>query len=283
MISRSQHGRTPDNRASDASDASEMPTETARAQGAPDTPPLTTHAAWLPAAAHVVAELALTSPTGTTYRVLRTREADAYDPPTPDAAARVTAPPAIAPSETFAGTSRRAAKLSLATGALEPFADVQALVASLVPDQAMIHHHPPIATGATSARVPEEQRAVQVRAFVYAASRENDNDYHLIVGRDRALAPSVYVTMELSGLPPVSSAAFPALAAARAAYDTFFARRLPGPTYDFYDPPIPVEVEGSLFFDMTHSTGPAPGPQTLRPHMPTIWEVHPITHITFEP
>ena len=232
----------------------------------------------LPAPADVLSEQPLTSPSGTTYRVLHTREMDAYDRPAP-----ATARPPTAPSENYAGTARRAAKLSLATAALEPFADVQALVASLVPDQAMIDHQPPITTDAGSGRVAEEERAVQVRAFIYAASRENDNDYHLIVGRDRALTPPVYLTMELSGLPPAASAAFAALEAARTAYNTFFAGRLPGPTYDFYDPPIPVEIEGSLFFDMTHSSGPAPGPQTLKPHMPTIWEVHPISRITFEP
>lgn len=230
-----------------------------------------------PAAADVLEELTLTSPNGTTYRVLRSREADAYDRPV-----RAARPP-TAPSESFAGTARRAAKLSIATGPVEPFADVQALVASLVPDAAMVQHQPPIATDATSARVVEEERRVQVHAFLYAASRENDNDYHLIVGRDHTLAPPVYMTMELSGLPPVASDAYPVLAGARTAYNTFFAGRLPGPTYDFYDPPIPVVVEGSLFFDVTHSTGPAPGPATFKPYMPTIWEVHPISSIAFEP
>ena len=54
-------------------------------------------------------------------------------------------------------------------------------------------------------------------------------------------------------------------------------------TYDFYDPPIPIQVEGSLFFDMSHATGQRPGPQSLKSRMPTIWEVHPISSITFEP
>lgn len=280
MTSRSHGERSPGERAPDESEA---PADPAHARGTPGAAPASPPAS-LPAAADVVSELALTSPAGTTYRVLRTRETDAYDRPVPDTALRPPAVPApVAPSENFAGTSRRAAKLSLGTGALEPFADVQALVASLVPDQAMISRQPPIPTDAGSGRVPEEQRSVQVRGFVYAASRENDNDYHLIVGRDRALTPAVYLTMELSGLPPVTSAAFAALAAARAAYNAFFAGRLPGPTYDFYDPPVPVEVEGALFFDMTHSTGPAPGPATLKPHMPTIWEVHPISRIVFEP
>lgn len=232
----------------------------------------------LPARERIVAESALTSPTGRTYRVLHTSETDAYDRP-----ARVRAPRPPTLGENFGGTARRAAKLSIATAAPQAFPDVQAVVASLVPDAMMVNHQPPIATDAHSGRVLEEQRAVRVHGFIYAASHENDNDYHLIVGRDRAVAPPVYMTMELSGLPPAASPAFPALAAARTAYNTFFAGRLPGPTYDFYDPPIPILVEGSLFFDMTHSTGPAPGPQTLQPHMPTIWEVHPISQITFEP
>lgn len=232
----------------------------------------------LPPRERIVAESVLTSPKGKTYRVLHTSETDAYDIPE-----RVRAPRPATLGENFAGTSRRAAKLSIATAAPQPFPDVQAVVASLVPDAAMIHHHPPITTDANSGRVSEEQRAVQVQGFLYAASHENDNDYHLIVGRDRAVAPPVYLTMELSGLPTAASSAFPALVAARTAYNTFFAGRLPGPTYDFYDPPIPILVEGSIFFDLTHSTGPAPGPQTLKPHMPTIWEVHPISHLTFEP
>jgi len=42
-------------------------------------------------------------------------------------------------------------------------------------------------------------------------------------------------------------------------------------------------VDSSRFFDITHSTGGRPGPQSLRPNMPVIWEVHPITRIEFEP
>jgi hypothetical protein len=53
--------------------------------------------------------------------------------------------------------------------------------------------------------------------------------------------------------------------------------------YDFYKPPIPVVVEGSLFFDMTHSTGGKPGPSKLKANIPTIWEVHPISQMKLEP
>jgi hypothetical protein len=85
-------------------------------------------------------------------------------------------------------------------------------------------------------------------------------------------------------LPPKGSKSLARLRNARNAYKTFFKlTQLPGLTYDFYPKPIPIEVEGSLFFDMSHANGQEPGPPTLHPDMPTIWELHPITKITFEP
>ena len=144
------------------------------------------------------------------------------------------------------------------------------------------HDQPKIGEAATSQRVKEEQRNVRVTAFLYAASHENDNDFHLIVGRKPTDLPEMYMTMEVSGLPSSGSAAFQKLKAARDAFKAFFSAHLPPATYDFYHPPIPVMIEGSLFFDMSHATGQRPGPQSLKSRMPTIWEVHPITKITFE-
>jgi hypothetical protein len=91
------------------------------------------------------------------------------------------------------------------------------------------------------------------------------------------------MTMEVSGLPPQGAPAFNQLFSARTAFNNFFGSNLPGSAYDFYDPPIPVIIEGSLFFDITHARGTPPGPRSLRPNMPVIWEVHPVTSIAFEP
>src|SRR5439155_26570028 len=110
-----------------------------------------------------------------------------------------------------------------------------------------------------------------------AASREADNDFHLIIGRAPAKSPEMYMTMEVSGLPPKTSPALGSLTAARDAFTSFFGGDLPGFSYDFYDPPIPVTIAGSLFFDINHSTGQRPGPASLKSRMPTIWEVHPLT------
>ena len=219
----------------------------------------------------------------TTYRVLRSTEVDSYDQTiAPSEVAPFSAQPA-GDLDSFMGTARKAAKLSLSNAPTKSFDDVSALIDTLTPEAQMLSLHPPISTAATSKRVQLEERNVRLRAFLYAASRESDNDFHLIVGRNPAAKPSVYMTVEVSGLPAKSSKSFPKLNSARNAFKTFFGAQLPSATYDFYDPPIPLELEGSLFFDMTHAHGGRPGPATHRAHIPTIWEIHPLSKIAFKP
>ena len=230
----------------------------------------------------------------TTFRILRTTEVDTYEK-TDSAMALAGAlqghkAPALAaiksavkkkPStgDQFAGSDRKAAKLSIATGKTERFTDLSKMIATLPPRSTMVKMKIP--KGPTSGRVKQEQRNVQLTGFLYAASRESDNDFHLIVGRDpKAAGPAMYMTMEVSGLPPAGTPALTAIKAARTAYKKFFGSKLPGAGYDFYSTnPIPVVIDGSLFWDATHATGQAPGPPSLKPNMPTIWEVHPITSI----
>ncbi|HEX8173109.1 MAG TPA: hypothetical protein VF824_21425 [Thermoanaerobaculia bacterium] len=251
----------------------------------------------LPKASSVVAEIpfapgagaagpagAAAAPAAARYTILRTTEVDPND--TPVSAAEVAAGPvaAAAPSDNYTGTSRKAAKLSIVKGKAEEFDDLTDLIDALTPDKKMVNHKPKIGTGPDQNRVDEEKRNVRVSCFLYAASREDDNDFHLILGRDpKAKGKKVYMTMELSGLPPKSASSFKRLSAVRETFKDFFGSELPGTTYDFYDPPIPVLVEGSLFFDMTHAKGSHPGPKSLRDKIPTIWEVHPITEMVFEP
>lgn len=242
--------------------------------------------AGMPARRSIVAETVFRPPAaaGRTYRILRTAELDPYDPPVaPATIPPFGAPSAAPPGDRFRGTARKAAKLSIAGAPIQAFADLPGLIASLTPDHLMRSHDPPIDDDAGSDRVSEEERNVRVRALLYAASRENDNDFHLIIGNARSPGPLRCMTMELSGLPPSSSRSYRRLKRTRGAYKAFFGADLPGSSYDFYDPPIPVEIEGSLFFDITHATGSRPGPASLRPSIPTIWEVHPITKIVFEP
>jgi hypothetical protein len=87
----------------------------------------------------------------------------------------------------------------------------------------------------------------------------------------------------VSGLPPADSEFFAQLKSARDAFKKFFGDNLPGRGYDFYDPPIPVEIEGALYWDSSFSTGVVPGPRSLKSHIPTVWEIHPVTKIMFKP
>lgn len=248
----------------------------------------------LPNPESVVAEIPFTSRAegleGKTYRILRTTEVDEYEtPPTKAAVEESMFAEARRrrPGDRFGGTSRRAAKLSIADVEFEEFDDLADLIATLPDHQSMVDQDIP--TDRDSDRVEDEQRNIRVEAFIYAASVENDNDYHLIIGRDpNADGDPVYMTMELSGLPEADEPSHDALREARTAFKDYFADffdgDLPGTSYDFYDPPIPIDVEGSLFWDASHATGSRPGPQSLRPDMPTVWEVHPISRIQlFEP
>jgi hypothetical protein len=198
-------------------------------------------------------------------------------------AARKAAGANIAQSEFYDGIDRAAAKLSVANAGVESFSDVSDLIDTLPSKTAMVTHTPRITKDADSGRVVEENRNVRVRCWLYAASRERDNDYHLILGRAPDTTPERYMTMEVSGLPSGDASSFDQLFAARKSFNDFFGSNLPESSYSFFDPPIPVIVDGSLFFDIIHERGTPPGPVSLRPNMPVIWEVHPVTRIEFEP
>jgi len=218
------------------------------------------------------------------FSIIHTNEMDEYEKGATSPAAFAKAKAALPADDIFDGKDRKAAKLSISSAKLEKFNDLKDLVKSLAAEDKMTNHKPKIGTDPKSARVKEEQRNVQVKAFLYAASREADNDFHLIIGRDPKATQEMYMTMELSGL-PTSGSALAKLKAARSAFKKFFkdnGGQPPGLTYDFYDPPIQVNVDGSLFFDMTHATGSRPGPKSLKSRMPVIWEVHPITTIALK-
>lgn len=251
-----------------------------------------------------VFSMAEVSPAAPKYRILRTTEVDQYEtPPSKLEVAQSLAPesmvleaakkskkkkgktkPKAASGDLFKGTSRKASKLSISDAKTEKFADLGDMIATLVPDKTM--RTKGITRDAGSKRVAEEDRNVRVDCYIYAASREDDRDYHLILGRDPdAGGKEVYLTMELSGLPPANAKSRAALEKARDAFKAFFAKHfagnLPGTSYDFYDPPIHVEIEGSLFWDASHggAKDSKPGPQSLRSKIPNVWEVHPISKI----
>lgn len=180
----------------------------------------------------------------------------------------------------FRGTDRKAAKTSIPDGEPTVFADLSELLRSklLLADKKMIAHNPPISKAATSDRVPEENHIVTVTGFLYATAKENDNDFHCIIGT--APGPNAqFFNVEVSGLPQGQFRQ--RIRTVRQTFSDFFGDDLPdGNGYRKFSPPIKVRLTGPLFFDIDHKAGVV-GPQGMRPK--TAWEIHPVSEIVFEP
>jgi len=234
----------------------------------------------------MLAACASVPPTGTVlkgkYHVTASGEFDLEREPleAPEPGVEVAAANA---GDVFRGTARRAAKTSIATANMETFASIVALRATLDPDSTMRHLDPPITTAASSDRTDRETRNVTVSTFIYAIKKEEDRDFHIIVGDDACTSPSCFLNVEVSGWPKSPQHPDrPKLKQVRADFLQFFSDSEPGTSsgYDKFDPPIPVELQGSLFFDVDHAAGSI-GPTCCRPS--TAWEIHPITKVVFEP
>jgi hypothetical protein len=212
--------------------------------------------------------------TGRTYTAVQLAEPEVAREPIAPAVPGLAAPS----KDNFRGTDRAGAKTSLVDGEAETFADVDALTSSglLVADDQMLNHDPAL-TRQTDERVDEEDHNVVVTAFLYASKKEGDNDFHCIIGAAPDQTP-VFFNVEVSGL---SQGQFrQQLKGVRDAFKTFFADQLPGSGYSKFDPPIPVRITGSLFYDIDHKPGEV-GPSGFKPT--TAWEIHPVSAIEFEP
>ncbi|MFY9824558.1 MAG: hypothetical protein WAM82_24490 [Thermoanaerobaculia bacterium] len=234
------------------------------------TPPPVPPAAQAPPAKTAVIHSAKT---GRTYTAVQLAEPEAAREPI--AAVSALGAPS---SDNFRGTDRAGAKTSIVDGDPQTFDDVSALASSglLVDDDQMLHHDPAI-TRDSDARFDEEGHNVVVTAFLYASKKEGDNDFHCIIGAAPDQTP-VFFNVEVSGLPQGQFRQ--QLQDVRDAFKTFFAGQLPGTGYSKFDPPIPVRITGSLFYDIDHKPGEV-GPAAFKPT--TAWEIHPVSAIEFEP
>jgi hypothetical protein len=191
----------------------------------------------------------------------------------PEAARR--AAPQTDDGVSFAGTSRKAAKISIANAPVEELTLDELLNQVEPTDSAMLHHQPPIAHTAASNRTAEERRNVAVTAWLHFAKKEDDNDYHVIIGTSPDPASGRRMNVEISGLPPHNSASFARLQSARAAFEAAYDAS--ASHYTRYEP-RQVRITGSLFYDIDHNGGTV-GPQGFRGR--TAWEIHPITKLEF--
>ncbi len=185
----------------------------------------------------------------------------------------------------FKGTARRVAKTTIfvTDAAPTPFTNVSALIMSLPPDQTMVGLNIP--HGPNSNRVEQEKKNVVVTTFIYAYSKENDNDYHVIIGDPPTVpvANRKYMNVEISGIPVGgTNDNRMQLWAVRDVFRAKYQLGVNGPnSYVRPNPPTPVRITGSLFYDIDHPPPHFVGPQSHKPK--TAWEIHPISKLEFLP
>jgi len=176
----------------------------------------------------------------------------------------------------FSGADRKTAKTSpVSSGSFQSFTNFKDIFTTfgLPADAAM-----ETKVNTSSPRTLIEKKGVILNnAFLYAFKREDDNDYHLIIGDNANVKQATLLNMEISGLPNPANTT---LDNARNAFVK--ALKINDKTcmssyVVFVDKPVPVHIEGPVFFDIDHKAGtigPVKGTVKLRPA--TAWEIHPI-------
>src|SRR5690349_3004902 len=202
-------------------------------------------------------------------------EEEELDPFVPSYAPLTSADPIEMEGLRFAGVYREGAKTSYLAGTPKSFESVSALRDWLPSDDDMRDGDP--AFTKTTARVDLERHNVKVKAWIYAAKFEDDNDFHVIIGtQPPGSAGTKYFNVEISGLPKKANAATAQLRKARKQFLTLFSEALPTKSTFMEYEPLAVIIEGSLYYDKAH--GPeVGGPSWAKPN--TAWEIHPVTKI----
>ena len=179
-------------------------------------------------------------------------------------------------SSTFAGSARATAKKSYATATYVTYATISAMRATLQTDTYMRS----LGITTSSPRVTQEQRNVSITsAYLYAISRESDNDLHMIIG-DGTVSPTTLLNCECGGLPATTASSYAAMKAVRDYLKTYFGTDFCGTSgYTHFVHPIHITIlKGSIFYDIDHAAGTV-GPTGYRAN--TSWEMHPINTIKF--
>ncbi len=179
----------------------------------------------------------------------------------------------------FDGSYRAAVKTTIHSGSYRKYTYLSTMLNSLPEDDYMANDLTPPITTATL-RVTEEKRNVRItRTYLYGYSKQADEDYHLIVGTTTNPATARYFNVEVSGAPSdENAAAYTTLSNVLTTFHTATGGERCGSGYLMYNPPLRLEVRGSLFFDKEHYNEDI-GPAAARPL--TAWEVHPVTYLKF--
>jgi len=181
---------------------------------------------------------------------------------------------------TFSGVDRAQAKTHEVAGPPQSFATVDDFLDSglFIPDDQMINHDPVITKSSESPRVTEEQINVTInKAYIYGIYREQDNDFHMIVGNGQTGAGMRIFNAEVSGLPGDENDSL-LITVRNKILNRFGDIACQDGAFKPVSSFIPITITGSIFFDVDHRAGLV-GFGVYKPT--TAWEIHPITDIEF--
>lgn len=151
----------------------------------------------------------------------------------------------------------------------------------------------------TNGRMEIEKKTYTVRGFISYYKQETgskgDRDYHVVItdhpgqytenkdaapdGQSMVVEfPDVRCLSGASGVPAVPSSLTPAIADARATFE----QHMKWPKDTRLTQPIPVTVTGIGFFDFEHKQKGRATPYPDPPSGKKVFELHPVTEITFE-
>jgi hypothetical protein len=221
---------------------------------------------------------------GKVYPVFPSVDSSLMEEPAPLAAARIMAAPpppeALAQVDLiFAPNSenpvREEAKTTKPPGARKTFSSIVTLYNSLPADDLMDTFN----IGNKTPRVKPEQKNITLKkVYIYLITREEDNDYHMIIGdKPNYQDATVRFNAEISGLPKN----FPALEETLRKVRMKIAEnigKIPKKASNNNGTSIPVKISGSLFYD-AHHRGSFGGQGNIK--STTVWEIHPVTSIIF--
>ncbi|HET6990502.1 MAG TPA: hypothetical protein VFJ43_04220, partial [Bacteroidia bacterium] len=152
-----------------------------------------------------------------------------------------------------------------------------------LPDDEYMHKYTE-AKHNNSSRTKEESHNVYLyNLFIFGVKREDDNDFHVILGSSKSLEKEqAFFSAEISGLPDTSSAFYKKLRGVRSTFMQHFGEDTKK-EYVFVasakNPPIPIDyICGSLFFDNHHYNGHS---SVQGYKVCSAWEIHPVTAIGF--
>ena len=174
----------------------------------------------------------------------------------------------------YSGSARATAKTSFATVATTTYSSFSAVRSSVPSDTYMRG----LALGNGSARTTQENKNINLTsAYLYAISRESDEDLHMIIGDASA---GTLTNCESSGYPSRSSSAYVSIKSVRDSITKRFGTDFCGTSgYTTFSPPVHLTgFQGSLFYDIDHAPGTV-GPSAYRPS--SSWEVHPLKFLKF--